>query len=671
MPIKSIIIDKETKATRIDTDKVQLELTAFPMDEENNREPSADFRLYINDRLLQNLTSDAKGAIKETIIIDNRERTSLSIRLEAIITWIQSKVECVLDGTKKELNPEEKKQLEENLHIITKKRVKLEWEIKQMKEEEKTHEEKIKSSQDIIDKIEEDIKDIEHDLDINKEKTKRNNENNNDPEKQKKRQEELDIKGYELWIKYHEWYIKKYEQWIEKAEAEIKKMKISIPLEEKRKENYNLQKEELIIEFSYCQDEKEEKKIKEDIEFYINAINESQKRTKELDKLIRENGRQIADYKDRIESNQEEIERYKKLINKDKENEKNTKRIDEKERHIAQIKINPKKIMELPERARNEREIVKYALEQDGNLLGYVSQNLQNDKKTVTIALWQTPDAFKCISEFLKTDEEFVVECLKKYWTLIMRYISLYVLNRPIVKKEMTSILDELKRTEEEVKKIRDGLPENYIKKWDVQGIYSDINREIRTINSIYNNEETYGCFYCNISLMRRAKKMLEEFSKEKKQTTIETPKTTTIQQEVPKQEIPTKKEVPVKTEKELKIEEYEKKMKKIENLKKKIYEITDEINELQDQIKHPWTWFFGKTREERREKPIKIEKIRKLINEAERLGKEYEIKWSGFIGTREHGRFEGRKDIEKDRMNLRNELKKIDPNRRPNRRKE
>jgi|GEM_PF-2121646 len=58
MSIKSIIIDKETKATRIDTNKVQLELTAFPMDEENDTEPNSELQLYVNSRFVQTIKSD-------------------------------------------------------------------------------------------------------------------------------------------------------------------------------------------------------------------------------------------------------------------------------------------------------------------------------------------------------------------------------------------------------------------------------------------------------------------------------------------------------------------------------------------------------------------------------------------------------------------------------------
>jgi hypothetical protein len=59
MPVTSIIIDKKTTAQRIAPDKVQLNIVAFPLDEENNAEPNLELRVYINGELLQNLNSDA------------------------------------------------------------------------------------------------------------------------------------------------------------------------------------------------------------------------------------------------------------------------------------------------------------------------------------------------------------------------------------------------------------------------------------------------------------------------------------------------------------------------------------------------------------------------------------------------------------------------------------
>jgi hypothetical protein len=60
MSIKSIIIDnKQTTAKRIALDKVQLDLVALPLDEQNDTEPNLDIRLYVNGQLLKNLQSGA------------------------------------------------------------------------------------------------------------------------------------------------------------------------------------------------------------------------------------------------------------------------------------------------------------------------------------------------------------------------------------------------------------------------------------------------------------------------------------------------------------------------------------------------------------------------------------------------------------------------------------
>ena len=123
----------------------------------------------------------------------------------------------------------------------------------------------------------------------------------------------------------------------------------------------------------------------------------------------------------------------------------------EKAKYIAQLKLNPNSINNLPERARNNSEIVKYALQQQGDLLSCVSENLKNDKEIVRIALRQNTWAFAYISDLLKTDEGFVVECLKKYWTQIMPHLSYYILSTSIVKKEIIVVENELKEKKNKI----------------------------------------------------------------------------------------------------------------------------------------------------------------------------------------------------------------------------
>lgn len=96
MPITSIIIDNKTKAQRIAPGKVQLHLVAMPLDEQNDMEPNVSIRLFVNDKLLQNLISDAEGFIKKSLVIDDADSEHISIKLEDTIKWIKSKIKCVM-----------------------------------------------------------------------------------------------------------------------------------------------------------------------------------------------------------------------------------------------------------------------------------------------------------------------------------------------------------------------------------------------------------------------------------------------------------------------------------------------------------------------------------------------------------------------------------------------
>ena len=111
-----------------------------------------------------------------------------------------------------------------------------------------------------------------------------------------------------------------------------------------------------------------------------------------------------------------------KISNIDKGNN-----IIDKEKYIAQLKINPSYITSLDEQSRNDKEIVRYALEQNGLLLQYTGEVLKNDKQIVMIAMSQNPMAFMYISDILRTDQNFVVECLNKYWECLLPYIPEYV----------------------------------------------------------------------------------------------------------------------------------------------------------------------------------------------------------------------------------------------------
>jgi len=78
MSIKSIIIDKETKAQRISYNRIQLDLLA-------NTKPNSDLCLYINTQLLQNIISDEDWNIKETIVISDMKSKNITVKLENVI----------------------------------------------------------------------------------------------------------------------------------------------------------------------------------------------------------------------------------------------------------------------------------------------------------------------------------------------------------------------------------------------------------------------------------------------------------------------------------------------------------------------------------------------------------------------------------------------------------
>lgn len=110
MTIKAIIISSKTKATRINADKVQLELTAFPIDEENDTEPDSELRLYINNQIFQTIKSDNEWKIKEIVIINDKASEQILLKIEDIIQWVQSKIKCVMIEDTKEKEEKEKKE---------------------------------------------------------------------------------------------------------------------------------------------------------------------------------------------------------------------------------------------------------------------------------------------------------------------------------------------------------------------------------------------------------------------------------------------------------------------------------------------------------------------------------------------------------------------------------
>jgi hypothetical protein len=93
----SIVIDnKQTKAQRIAPDKVQLDIVALPLDEQNDAEPNLDLRLYVNGELFQNLQSNSEGTIKESYVLSHMGSEHLMIKIEDVVHGVQSKLKCVM-----------------------------------------------------------------------------------------------------------------------------------------------------------------------------------------------------------------------------------------------------------------------------------------------------------------------------------------------------------------------------------------------------------------------------------------------------------------------------------------------------------------------------------------------------------------------------------------------
>ena len=125
MSIKSIIIDnKQTTAKRVSSDKVQLNLVAIPLDEQNDAEPNLNLRLYINGQLFQNLQSGPDWRVNESVVIDSTDTEQITIEIEEVVQWVRSKIKCVMIGEIVEDNiqtQEKKESLWINLYNLHKK----------------------------------------------------------------------------------------------------------------------------------------------------------------------------------------------------------------------------------------------------------------------------------------------------------------------------------------------------------------------------------------------------------------------------------------------------------------------------------------------------------------------------------------------------------------------
>lgn len=203
---------------------------------------------------------------------------------------------------------------------------------------------------------------------------------------------------------------------------------------------------------------------------------------------------------------------------------------NEKQQIIAKIKIYPNYITGLDQESKNDSEIVKYALEQNGLLLQYAGENIRNDKKMVMLAMDHSPQAFNYASDILKTDEEFVVECLKKYWIQIANFLSTYILNRPNIKKEISNEENEIQISsgshntfviEQEISKIKviektqNDLKieecENKIRQF--KKIYDTIIENQKKINNLYRErtEDSWIFGFFSKEKIRKKKKSIKK----------------------------------------------------------------------------------------------------------------------------------------------------------------
>ena len=109
----------------------------------------------------------------------------------------------------------------------------------------------------------------------------------------------------------------------------------------------------------------------------------------------------------------------------------------EKAKYITQLKLNPNSINNLPARAKDDSEIVKYAVEQDWNLFCWVGEKCKNNKELIFLALKQHPQCFNYVSDTLKTNEEFCLAYINKFSHKIIPYFSNYMKKLPKIKDEI------------------------------------------------------------------------------------------------------------------------------------------------------------------------------------------------------------------------------------------
>ena len=104
----------------------------------------------------------------------------------------------------------------------------------------------------------------------------------------------------------------------------------------------------------------------------------------------------------------------------------------------------------------NDKEIVKAAVEIDGDYLKYASEDLRNDKEIVLLAISDSSDAFQYAHDLLKSNREVVLEVLSKNGHAL-QYVSENLKNdKEIVMLAVSKYGDDLIYASEELKNDKD-----------------------------------------------------------------------------------------------------------------------------------------------------------------------------------------------------------------------
>ncbi len=377
MSIKSIIIDnKQTTAKRVAPDKVQLDLVALPLDEQNNTGPNMDFRLYVNGMLLQNIQSNTEGCIKESITIDNVDSEQITIKIQNLAEGVKSDIKCIM--------------IQNN-----------------------------------------DIFAVKNPIEAKKIEIKTGSE--------------IDTTAHKLYSLHQSTFadfilIDTYFKNIVSQENKHDMVFI----------NQEFDKIQQIAQLKFCLNTAKElefySEYKDQIEKIISygktkmTIYEVNTVLEEVQNIINNHNLNIGNLRNR---KQQLFDKEKEVANQiriqNEETEK-SKKEELKKTYIMQLKLDPSKITSLELRAKDDKEIVKYALEQDGLSLRYAGDQIKKDKDIIMIALRQNPNAFQFIADSLKIDEDFVIQCIKNFKTDILPHLPNYVKNLPRIKKEISCI---------------------------------------------------------------------------------------------------------------------------------------------------------------------------------------------------------------------------------------